>query len=267
MNIKFGCHGSTWELDYDKKTDYLPHIMDVVENAGFQGIDVQISLLGRFAESPESLKEELDKRGLQLAALTVPFSWLHNEETKEERELANYYMEYIKHFPGALLNVAPRTFKDRNNLINKQRNIISCANSLAKRAFEQGVLCSFHPSSPDGSAFRTEEDYKILFEGLDMKFIGYTPDAGHISMGGMDVLEIFKQYLPYIKHVHFKDASITGEWRKMGTGDIDFPEIVKMLRGSGYHGWIMVEEETEQSSSNPDEAIKDISDYVSMNLK
>lgn len=267
MSIKFGCHGSTWELDYDKESDDLPHIMNVVKKSNFQGIDVQASLLGQFKEFPQLLKEELDKRGLKLAALTLPFSWLNSEETKKERLLADYFFQYIKHFPGAILNVAPRTFRDRSNLRQKQQNIINCVNALAKRAYEQGVSCSFHPSSPPGSAFRTEEDYKILFEGLDMNHIGYTPDAGHISFGGMNVLDIFKQYSQYIKHVHFKDAANTHEWRKMGTGDIDFSEIVRLLESIGYSGWIMVEEETKQSSMNPDEAIGDIGVYVSNQLK
>lgn len=267
MTIKFGCHGSTWELDYDKETDYFSHITNVVEEAGFKGVDVQVSLLGRFKTSPDLLKEELQKRGLHLAALTLPFSWLNSQETEEERNLADYYMNYLKEFPNAILNVAPRAGKNRDNLDQRQQNIISCANSLARRAHDKGITCSFHPSSPAGSVFRLEEDYKILFDGLDMRYIGYTPDAGHIAFGGMEVVNIFKTYLPYIKHVHFKDASKAPRWEKMGEGDIDFPEIVKILAQSDYNGWIMVEEETKESEADPDSAILDISKYVSSNLK
>ncbi|CEG22077.1 Inosose dehydratase [Planococcus massiliensis] len=267
MAIKYGCHGSTWELDYDKESDYFPEIADVVEYAGFQGVDIQVSLLGRFKENPSALKKELDQRGLQLAALTIPFSWLEPQETDDEKELADYYIEYIKHFPNALLNVAPRTGNLRENLVARQQNIIRCANQLAKRAHEQGVLCSFHPNSPAGSVFRLKEDYEILFEGLDTNYIGYTPDAGHIVFGGMDALEIFKKYLPFIKHVHFKDAAKDFQWKKMGTGDIDFPAIVQLLTDSEYDGWIMVEEETEESTANPKQAVVDISKYVKSNLK
>lgn len=32
-HIKCGCHGSTLELDYDKETDYLDHIVSVVKQA------------------------------------------------------------------------------------------------------------------------------------------------------------------------------------------------------------------------------------------
>ncbi|WP_102272508.1 sugar phosphate isomerase/epimerase family protein [Cytobacillus massiliigabonensis] len=267
MPIQFGCHGSTWELDYDKETDYLDHIIRVVKETGFQGIDVQVSLLGRFKNAPELLKAELDKHGVQLAALTLPFTWSHNEETEGERKLADYYMDYLKHFPGALMNIAPRVGPDREHLAERQRDIIQCANALAKRAHDQGIICCFHPSSPPTSYFRTEEDYKVLFEGLNARYIGYTPDAGHIAFGGMDVVEIFKRYLPMIKHVHIKDASFTPEWKTMGEGDIDFPQIVQILTEHGYEGWIMVEEETKESTADPDSAVGNIGTYVKKHLE
>lgn len=264
--IRFGCHGSTWELDYDKETDYLPSITETIDAAGFKGIDIQVSLLGRFKNFPLALKKELEIRNLKLAALTIPFSWKEPEESEEEKEKANYYMAYVQNFEGAILNIAPRVLENRNQLGKKQDNIISCANNLAKRAHIKGVGCSFHPSSPENSPFRNSEDYQRLFEGLNPAYIGYTPDAGHILMGGMNVLNTFEEYREWIKHVHFKDASSNMEWRKMGSGDIQFAEIVKYLKATCYSGWIMMEEETEESSNNPTKAINDISTYIKMNL-
>jgi inosose dehydratase len=265
--IKFGCHGSTWEIDYDKETDYLDHIISVVKKAGFKGIDVQISLLGRFQNAPERLKEELEKNGLKLAALTLPFSWMEHEESEEERKLADHYLDYLKHFPNAVMNIAPRVGPNRDNLLERQGDIIHCANALAKRAYVRGIQCSFHPSSPPTSYFRNEKDYQVLFEGLDTRYIGYTPDAGHIAFGGMNVVDIIKRNLPIIKHVHIKDASLKPEWKKMGEGDIDFPQIVKILTEYGYQGWIMVEEETKESDAFPDDAVLNIGTYVRNQLE
>lgn len=265
--IQFGCHGSTWELDYDKETDYLEDILDTVKESGFLSVDPQISLLGKYKEEPERLKEELEKRDLQLAALTLPFTWPGAKETDEEKELANYYLDYLSKFPNAKMNVAPRVGKSRDDLYKRQKEIVSSANELAKRGEAQGVTVSFHPSSPPTSYFRMKEDYNTLFNLLDSRYIGYTPDAGHIAYGGMDVVEIFEQAMPLIKHVHFKDCAYPTEWKKMGTGDIKFKKIVKMLHENDYSGWIIVEEETKESEANPREAIMDISSYIDSNLK
>jgi inosose dehydratase len=267
MEIRFGCHGSTWELDYDEECDYLDQIMDTVKKAGFKGIDVQVALLGRYKSQPERLKEELARRELDLAALTIPFTWGAENESEEEKALADYYINYLKHFPGAIMNVPARNGPNRNNLLKRQKEIINCANELGKRAQENGVTASFHPASPKNSYFRIKEDYNVMFDLIDRRYLGYTPDAGHIKAGGMNPVEIIKDNLSIIKHVHIKECSNTFEWRKMGTGDIDFPAIAETLHNSNYTGWIMVEEETDEAAQNPHNVIIDIGKYVQAKLE
>ncbi|QQE77980.1 sugar phosphate isomerase/epimerase [Alicyclobacillus sp. SO9] len=266
MTIKFGCHSSTWVLDYDKEMDYVHHIVDVVRDSGFQGIDVQVALLGKYKHHPERLKEMLKSKGVELAALTVPFTWANRTESAEEIKRADYYIDFLKHFPGAVMNVPSRVGPNRDNLLQRQKDIVNCANALGKRAYENGVVASFHPASPATSYFRTEDDYKVLFSQLDTRFIGYTPDAGHITAGGMNALDVVRQNLPIIKHVHFKDCSSDYVWRKMGTGAVDFPGIVQLLTDNGYDGWIMVEEETPETAQDPDRVIHAVHDYVETNL-
>ncbi|QYR21791.1 sugar phosphate isomerase/epimerase [Paenibacillus sp. sptzw28] len=266
MGIKFGCHGYTWQMSYEQHKDELPHILSVIEEGGFKGLDTQVAMLGRFYDHPLKLKEEMQHRNLELAALTLSLSWRETEETDEERRLADYFIGYLANFPNALLNVVPTPGRNRDGLAERQRNIINCVNSLAKRAQDHGIVCSFHPNSPPGSVFRTKEDYELLFDGLDTRVIGYTPDAGHIACGGMDAAEIIETYSSLIKHVHFKDASADDVWKAMGEGVIDFPRIVRHLRDTGYNGWIMVEEESEKAVADPDGAMMENSKYVKEQL-
>ena len=116
MAIKYGCQGSTWVLDYDKEVDMLDEIMDTVKLAGFKGIDMQVALLGKYKDSPERLQEALDKRGLQLVALTHPFAFEDGKESAAERESADYYINYLRNFPNAIMNVPSRIGPNRDNL-------------------------------------------------------------------------------------------------------------------------------------------------------
>lgn len=267
MTIKFGCHTSTWVLDYDKEEGNIDHIIDVVSDSGFDGIDIQVALLGRYKDNPQKLKEKLDSKNIELAALTVPFTWLNNIESEEERARGDFFIEYVKHFPNALLNTPSRVGPNRNNLLQRQMEIISCANALARRAFEKDVVVSFHPASPPTSYFRTESDYKVLFKKLDREYNGYTPDAGHIAAGGMNPVEVIKSNLSMVKHVHIKDCYNDFTWSKLGEGDIDFPAIIELLVNHGYNGWVMVEEETEETAINPDNAVYEMYHYISEHLK
>ncbi|SES78291.1 inosose dehydratase [Salinibacillus kushneri] len=267
MAIDFGCQGSTWVLDYDEEADIMEQVMDDVKNGGLTGLDVQISLLGKYTNSPERLKEELDKRGLKLAALTIPHAFVGGESSQKERELEDYYFEYLKHFPGAIMNVPSRVGKNRDNLLQRQKEIIKGANELGKRAIEEhGITTSLHPISYKTSYWRFKEDYDVLFDGLDPRYMGYTPDAGHIIFGGMDPVEIFKEAQPLIKHVHYKDATKNCEWMKMGQGDIDFIQCTQVLKDSNYDGWIILEEETGSEQSDTSQVIVELGDYVKNNL-
>lgn len=261
MTIKFGCHTSTWVLDYDKELDILDDIIDTVSKSGFKGLDVQVGLLGKYKNHPEKLKEKLESKHIELAALTVPFTWGDEVESEMEKERADFYINYLRHFPNAIMNLPSRVGRNRDNLLARQKQIIKCANAVGKRAHENGVIAAFHPASPKTSYFRTAEDYKVLFERLDTRYIGYTPDCGHIKAGGMEPFDIIKDNLPIIRHVHFKDCSNDLKWKKMGTGDINYAAIVRYLHENDYNGWIMVEEETEETTVDPDGVIFNISKY------
>jgi inosose dehydratase len=251
---KFGCQFYTWQMSGEKYIGKLPHILNVVRVAGFTGVEPETLMLGPFYDDPAALQAVLEQYGLKLGALTLVCDWAGPRETDEERLEADRIIKFLQFFPSTHLVLCQLPGKDRLNLRQRQANLIACVNACAARAVDQGTSCSFHPNSPPGSAFRSEEDYRILLDGLDSRTVGFAPDTGHIAKGEMDVMEIMQTYREQIKHVHFKDISATGKWVGMGFGIIDFPRIVKMLRDTGYSGWIMVEEESQQAENGPDAA-------------
>jgi len=48
----------------------------------------------------------------------------------------------------------------------------------------------------------------------------------------------------------------------MGAGVIEFPQIVRMLKDTGYASWIMVEEESASAESDPDSATRQHGQYL-----
>lgn len=250
--IRIGCQTYTWQMSGEKYRGQMWHILDVVSRAGFKGLEPEVFMLGAYEQDPSLLANELEKHNIALAALCLVLDWLNPRETEEEKVKAEQPMDYLKHFPDAMLVLCQMPGRDRSNLHERQKNAIACINAVARRAMERGITSAFHPNSPPGSVFRTEEDYEILLDGLDADAVGFAPDAGHIANGGMDVVEVFKTYRPLIKHVHFKDISQTGEWTAMGAGVIDFPRLVSMLNETGFDGWIMVEEESAKGQLDPD---------------
>ncbi|GGG60666.1 sugar phosphate isomerase/epimerase family protein [Paenibacillus radicis (ex Gao et al. 2016)] len=253
MAMKFGFQTYTWQMSYEKHRDKLEHILDIVQQAGGAGVEPEVCMLGPYNDDPQALVNALEERGLKLGALCLALDWREAGETVEEKAEADRIIRFLKHFPGTLLTLVQLPGKDRSELALRQRNALLSINAVARRAYEAGIECAYHPNSPSGSIFRIEEDYRVLLDGIDSRYCGYAPDTGHIVKGGMDAETIFRTYRPLIRHVHFKDMNlVSGQWSALGQGSIDHKAIVRYLQETGYDGWVMVEEESQEAELQPD---------------
>lgn len=256
-NIRLACETYTWQMPGEQYKGKLEHIMEVASRAGYKGIEPDSSFLHHLAD-PALMKKALNQFELELSVFCYVEDWRNPRETDEERRRADAWISFMEHFPHAIFLLVQMPGKDRNDLHERQQNLLSCVNEIAKRAAGKGIRCSYHPNSPMGSIYRTEEDYKILLNGLDRSVIGYTPDLGHIAKGGMDPLSIVKEYHELINCIHYKDMYEDGRWALMGEGIIDFVGTTNYLKMIGFNGWIVVEDECDEAITEPDlVALKD----------
>lgn len=267
MALNIGCQTYTWQMSYDKYADKLNHILDVVEQAGFSGVEPEVCMLGPYRNNPLLLAEDLEKRNLKLGALCLALPWENEHENAEEQAETEFAFNFLKHFPGTLLVLVHLPGKDRSNLVERQNNALSCINEVAKRASSCGIECAFHPNSHEGSVFRNKEDYDVMFAGLDTRYVGYAPDSGHIANGGMNPEEVIRINRSIIKHVHFKDITADRKWTSMGEGVINHAAIIQFLVDTGYSNWIMVEEESEEAEREPDRLTIQNGEYIKSSLE
>lgn len=260
MSIQIGCQTYTWQMSGGVYDGRLDHIIKITAEAGYAGVESETRFLGKLAD-PQLLAEHLAAANVAMPALTLVEDWLQPEETAEERARADACIEILKHFPETLLNICQMPGQDRDNLRERQDNLLKCANAIAERAHDAGIRSGYHPNSPAGSIFRDEGDYEVLLGGLDQRYLGYIPDTGHMAKGGMDPYAIIKKYYNQVVHVHFKDMNEAGEWEPMGRGSIDHVGITRFLTLSGYDGWIVVEDECEAAITDPDSVTKGDGEY------
>lgn len=265
-NIKLACETYTWQMPGEMYKGKLDQIMKTISKAGFTGIEPETSFFGELSD-PVLMKETLDKHNLELAALCHVEDWLHPKETDDERANADQWIDFLSHFPNTIYLPVQMPGRDRKNLVERQKNLLSCVNALAERASDKGIECSYHPNSPSGSVYRTEEDYKILLNGLNNKWIGYTPDLGHIAKAGMDPMAIVKEYRSLINMIHYKDMFEDGQWAQTGEGIIDVKGITQYLINTFYEGWIIMEDECDRCITGPDEVTLEDGEYISREIK
>jgi len=263
--MRTGCQTYAWQMSLPLYQGRIDHISEVVGHAGFSGLELEVIMLGEFATA-ERLRGALEPNNLELAALTLVEDWTSEHETPSEHVSADAAIALTKSFDGALLVLCQMPGKDRKDLRERQRRLLSCVRDVGARAEDAGVRTTFHPNSPEGSLFRTSEDYEILLNGLP-DFVGFTPDLGHVARGGMDPLAVVQQYRERVNHVHAKDMDDHGRWVLIGTGVVPVTPVAELLQKTGYQGWFVLEDESELARRDPDGVAAQLGRYVSQVLR
>jgi inosose dehydratase len=251
-SLRFGCQTYSWQMSLPRYRGEVDRMAAAAARAGFTGFEPEVVMLGE-DWTEHTLLGPLTAHGLRLAALVHVERWQDRYETAEEARRADLAINLVSGVPGAILNLVQYPGEHRADLSSRQRNALSCLAAIAARAHARGVHCTFHPNSPPGSVFRTPEDYNVLLDGLPPQ-VGFTPDTGHLVRGGLDPLEVIRTYRSRVDHVHWKDVSADGTWAPTGLGIIDFHAIAAYLVDTGYDGWVVMEDESEQARLDPDGA-------------
>ncbi len=142
---------------------------------------------------------------------------------------------------------------------------------ISNRLSDIGLPMSFHEHM--GTIIQSEEDVNRFIENTNDK-TGLLFDTGHIMFAEGNYLNICKNYIDRINHVHFKDirknileqslkedksfrdSFLKGVFTVPGDGNIDYDPIIKILKENNYEKWIIVEAEQDPSIANPFEFAK-----------
>ncbi len=129
---------------------------------------------------------------------------------------------------------------------------------------------AFHPHAWTIAERKSEVD--LILELTDPKLVFVTLDTCHASVGGIDPVKFARDHFPRIAHFHFKDTlpvwSAGKGWKgpapskeeeaamaqklglpktpdaiyqRLGTGGVDFPLLIQVMRERNYDGWISLD--------------------------
>ncbi len=136
---------------------------------------------------------------------------------------------------------------------------ISSAGEIASYAKSRGIDIIYEPQ---GMLFNGNAGYSAFFDLMRAHHenVGICLDVGNTLWVDEDCYLLAEKYAEYIKHVHLKDYIIGSDNEgyktlggssikevKIGNGVIDFFRVFKILEGTGYNGYISIED-----NSNPD---------------
>ena len=150
--------------------------------------------------------------------------------------------------------------------------LLSNLDRLAAAATERGVLAVLHPHV--GTMVETRSDVNRVLAGSQIKLC---LDTGHLLIGGTDPLQLAREVPGRIAHAHLKDVDAAlaarvqageltyteavrrGMDTPLGAGDVDIAGIVTSLRGNGFDGWFVIEQDTILDAEPVDEGpVRDV---------
>jgi inosose dehydratase len=261
-------------------------MLDELAETGYAGSE--LGDWGFMPSDPAALRDELTSRGIEMIGSWVTVR-LYDEAFHQagvERALKVAHLLAAVGGPEMIVNIGDdhSTVESRFTLTGRigpehaldedgWRVYVAGAERVAAAVLEEtGLRSTLHPH---GSTYVETPDETERFLALsDPELIGICFDTGHYALGGGDPATGIRRYGERIRLVHFKDFDPevlargavegwhyhqlvgAGMFSELGSGTVDFPEVLSALREIGYDGWIVVEQDVLPGMGDPKESAR-----------
>jgi inosose dehydratase len=248
-----GVGGAAWPLFPDVSTRVIGHTGITWGNDAEQAVR-DLSSLGycgfeTFAATLESweprggLRKILDEHTLPLISgyCTVNLT----DSTKREEELRKLARAggLIARNGGTIAVLGPNgVTRSGFDFASHKANIVAMLNECGNILQGMGLTAVLHQHT--GTAIETRDEVYAVLDAVDTRCVQFGPDIGQLQKGGADPVQVVKDYLPLIRHMHLKDYS-GGEhflrYCPLGQGRVDIPAVLNLAANANMKGMVMVE--------------------------
>jgi inosose dehydratase len=221
---------------------YVEAAIRDIASLGFYGIE----LFGNQIEAMEAnggVGALLEKHKLPLISAYCNTNLSAPEQRKESIAKTLEWAKLVKKYNGKVIVVGPNGVK-RNSYDFKahKHDIVAALNELGKAVTDMGLTPVLHQHT--GTCVETRDETYAVLEAMDTRVMKFGPDIGQLQKGGSDPVQVVKDFLPLVQHMHLKDYSGGAEYLgycPLGQGKVDIPAILSMMNGRKTAGLVMVE--------------------------
>ncbi|RYC30399.1 sugar phosphate isomerase/epimerase [Lichenibacterium minor] len=258
MEFKAGCQTFTWEMLGASWTGGADDLLSAIAGAGYAGIEITDTMIGRYGDRPDEFRKALDAHGLTLVSYACgsESGFTEPDALAADLAMAEGAIRFAGAFPGALVSFGSATVMSGGPRRGKFEAAARFYNEAAARGERAGVSVAVHPSSHHDTLLFTREDYDTLFGMLDPLAVGWVPDTGHIIRGGQNILDTLRHHRDRIRYLHLKDVDREGRWQMLGSGACDVATVLALVAAAPrFNGWLVVEEESDEAGRDPAAAV------------
>jgi inosose dehydratase len=271
MTIRIGNAPCSWGVEFadDPRNPSWRQVLADCAAAGYRGIE--LGPIGFMPEDPGLLGEALAENDLELIGGVVfrpfhdPTKW-NDVQDAAIRTCKALTAHGAKHLV-LIDSISPRRAPTAGRAVDAEQMDAGEWAAFRDRIAEvarmgtgdYGLTVGIHAHAAGFIDFEPELEH--LLEEVDDSMLKICFDTGHHSYAGFDPVSFMRRHIERISYVHFKDidpvvkaraiANSTGFYEacgqgifcNLGTGDVDFPAVRRILQDAGFHGWCTVEQD------------------------
>jgi inosose dehydratase len=252
---------------------------------GYSNVESFIHYFVDYWEKPKELQKRLDDIGVQFVTISNggPLE-MHFEDPAKHQKIYEDHLRlarFIKNFgcKHLKINLGPR--RPEGTTDDDLRHIAKALQELGRRISDEGLKLA--PHAHMWSQFENRREIDFVMDNTDPRHVYFVLDTGHITMAGIDPIELARKLGHRIVEFHMKDvkpenrggaktrlAKMDGIndpcFFPLGQGGVDFPALKTHLEGIGWQGWLTVELDTSPWRP-PKESARISANYLRNTLK
>jgi inosose dehydratase len=236
--IKIGHTGITWP-----NKDVTVAITDV-SSEGFYGFETFGEVLDKWEDKPGGLGAVLQAHQLPLISAYCGMNLMDPAKRKDEVAKAVRWATVVKKYGGKVTVIGPNGV-DRStyDFSANKANIVASLNDICQAVSDVGITAALHQHT--GTCVESRDETYAVLHAVNTKYVRFGPDIGQLMKGGSDPVQVVKDFLPIIEHMHLKDyngedSHLSG-YCPLGQGKVNIPAILDLMEKRKLHGMVMVE--------------------------
>jgi inosose dehydratase len=208
-----------------------------ISAAGYEGTEMFDGNLVEYADRPDEFRRLLADAKLELVSVYTGANFIYADILPDELHRITRAAELAAQFGAERLVVGGGARRAAGTSEDDYLRLGESLDRVTDIAEGFGLSASYHPHLST-----IVENPDELAKLMDLTRIGFCPDTAHLAAGGGDPATMIRAHSDRIRHVHLKDFRREPfQFLPLGEGDLDFPDIIRAIRESGYDSWLLVE--------------------------
>ena len=243
-------------------------------DVGYRYVESFIDYFGAYLDKPAELLQKTDAIGVKFDTVSNGGHMeMHFEDSSKHEKILEQHMSlarFVKRLgcDHLKINTGPR--RPTGTTAQDLQNMAAVLDMLGHRLVDETGL-KFGVHAHMWTQLENRHEIDAIMASTDPKHVGFVLDTGHITMAGIDPVELARTLSHRIIEFHLKDTQPEHRggakqrrerndamkdpiFFELGKGGVDFPAIKKQLDEIGWRGWLTVELDSSPSRPPKDSA-------------